>query len=96
MTAKSLPNWSRNLFRMWVAIGALAPIAAQAQPKPPTDVELKALGETAGELEVCSAYFMVVAACIAPQEPKLAGDYEKKGKTDLRKCFAQVQLKWRL
>src|SRR5262249_44867025 len=22
-----------------------------------------------------------IAACIAPQEPKLAGDYEKKGKT---------------
>jgi hypothetical protein len=61
-------------------ICALAPIAAQAQPKQPTDVELKALGETAGEMEVCSAFFMVVAACLAPQEPKLAGDYEKKGK----------------
>jgi hypothetical protein len=62
-----------------VCIGAPAPIAAQTQP--PTDVELKALGETAGELEVCSAFFMVVATCIAPQEPKLASDYEAKGKT---------------
>jgi hypothetical protein len=35
-----------------VCIGTPAPIAAQAQP--PTDIELKALGEAAGELEVCS------------------------------------------
>src|SRR5262249_48186837 len=47
----------------------------------PTDAQRKALGETAGELEVCSAFFMVVAACIAPQEPKLSDDYAKKGTT---------------
>ena len=62
-------------------ICAQAPISLQAQTQPPTDVEVKAMGETAGEMEECSAFFMVVAACLAPQEPKLAGDYEKKGRT---------------
>src|SRR5262249_11382059 len=85
MTAQSLPHSGRDFSPIWVVlallicIGALAPIVAQAQP--PTDAQRKALGETAGELEVCSAFFMVVAACIAPQEPKLSDDYAKKGTT---------------
>jgi hypothetical protein len=56
--------------------GALAPISAQT-----TDDHVKrAMGEVAGELEVCSAYFMVVSTCVKPQEPRLARDYEADGK----------------
>jgi hypothetical protein len=54
-------SWIWVVLALRACIAVLAPIAAEAQPKSPTDVELKALGETAGEMEVCSAFFMVVA-----------------------------------
>jgi hypothetical protein len=57
-------------------VGALAPISAQTTEDP----KKRALGEVAGEMEVCSAYFYVVSTCLKPQEPRLASEYEAQHK----------------
>jgi hypothetical protein len=52
----------------------LSMVVATAQ----TNDDIKrALGETAGELQVCSVYFLVGSSCLADQRPDLAATYRQ-------------------
>jgi hypothetical protein len=63
---------------MWTNVIALVAVclsvtAATAQ----TDEDMKgALGEVAGEMQVCGDYFSVISRCIKPQRPDLATTYQ--------------------
>jgi hypothetical protein len=52
----------------------LSTVAATAQTN--EDIH-RALGEVAGELQICSVYFGVVARCIKTQEPAIARTYRE-------------------
>ncbi len=53
----------------------LSVIAATAQTD--TDEDMKsALGEVAGEMQLCGDYFSVVSRCLKPQKPDLAATYQ--------------------
>jgi hypothetical protein len=49
---------------------------ASAVAQSDDQVTAYALGEVAGELEICSAYFGVASRCIKPQKPNVAAIYE--------------------
>jgi hypothetical protein len=62
----------RNSFAALLALAGLMH-AATAQS---TDADMtRAIGEVAGELEVCSVYFLVTSACIKDQRPDIAKTY---------------------
>jgi hypothetical protein len=62
---------TRGIFAA-VAVSIVIAQSAGAQ----TDADMqRALGEVAGELEVCSVYFLVASACIKDQRPDLAENY---------------------
>jgi hypothetical protein len=53
----------------------LSVVAATAQTD--TDEDMKsALGEVAGEMQLCGDYFSVVSRCLKPQKPELAATYQ--------------------
>jgi hypothetical protein len=59
-----------------VAAVAASIVFAQSAAAQTTDADMqRALGEVAGELEVCSVYFLVGSACIKDQRPDLAETY---------------------
>ena len=67
----------------------LSMVAATAQ----TDdyIMKQAIGETAGDLQICSVYFMIGSTCLTNQRPDLAASYQQSGEKVLALAIAGFQ-----
>jgi hypothetical protein len=64
--------------RALTTMGASIIFAGAAAAQSASDVEIKrAIGEVAGELQICSDYFLVGSSCLSAQEPSLARTYRE-------------------
>jgi hypothetical protein len=62
---------------MWTNVIALMAVSLSVTAAAQTDEDMKsALGEVAGEMQVCGDYFGVVSRCLKPQRPDLAATYQ--------------------
>jgi hypothetical protein len=50
-------------------------LIGSAQAQTPDQVVLSAMGEVAGELQICSVYYLVGSSCLDTQKPELARTY---------------------
>lgn len=62
--------------RIVVALFAAIFFASSAWAQTDKDV-LQAMGEVAGELQICTVYFLVASTCIAPQRSDLGQTYRE-------------------